>query len=277
MTSYLAAASAVTSGALSAAGTGKSSADYTVLLSILGILVCVGVPLGTILIGKLKYEGSLKQVLWGMAGFVVFTIILSALLGAIFMPDYLDQSATSFQAALIVVIKTVCEVSGMFLLFLFTRKKKGLGNALNLGAGYCIAECLSIVLLLVACLIVITSEDVDKIYGIIRELRLFVDEETIKAMIKAGEEWKFIMKAFTAAVFCCLDLSVAVMMFIGVQKKMYWFGIICIGMELLIRLPNRLHSFDSWFWGNYAVIIPYLAVVTVMLCVSTYMVWKKQK
>lgn len=276
MTSYLAVASAVTSGALSTAGAGKSSADYTVLLSILGILVCVGVPLGTILIGKLKYEGSLKQVLWGMAGFVVFTIILSALLGAIFMPNYLDQSATSFQATLIVVIKAVCEVGGMFLLFLFTRKKKGLGNALNLGAGYCIAECLSIGLLLVAYLIVITSEDVDRIYGI-QELRLFIDEETIKAMIKAGEEWKFIMKAFTAVVFCGLDLSVAVMMFIGVQKKMYWFGIICIGMELLIRLPNRLHSFDSWFWGNYAVIIPYLAVVTVMLCVSTYMVWKKQK
>lgn len=272
MTSYLTAASAVTSDALSVAGAGKSAADYTVLFSILGILVCVGVPLGTILIGKLKYEGSLKQVLWGMAGFFVFTMALSAIMGAVFMPKYLDQAATEFQAAVIVIIKAVCEVCGMFLMFLFTKKKKGLGNALNLGAGYCIAECLVIGFLLVAYLIVITSEDVDSIDAI-RELRMYVEGNNLVA----GEEWKFIMKAFTAAVFCCLDISVCVVMFIGVQKKMYWFGIICIGMELLIRLPNRLHSFDSWFWGNYAVIIPYLAVMSVLLSVGTYMIWKKLK
>lgn len=270
MTFYLAAASAVSSDALSTAGAGKGAADYTVLFSILGILVCVGVPLGTILIGKLKYEGSLKQVLWGMAGFVVFTMLLSALLGAVFMPKYSDQSATSFQAAIIVIIKAVCEVGGMFLLCLFTKKKKSLGDALNLGAGYCIAECLVIGFLLVAYLIVITSEDVDSIY-MIRRLRIYVQSNNLVA----GEEWKFIMRAFTAAVFCALDLSVAVMMFIGVQKQMYWFAIICLGMEFLIRLPNRLHSFDSWFWGNYAVIIPYLSIMAVIICVSTYMVWKK--
>lgn len=270
MTFYLAAASAVSSDALSTAGAGKGAADYTVLFSILGILVCVGVPLGTILIGKLKYEGSLKQVLWGMAGFVVFTMLLSALLGAVFMPKYSDQSATSFQAAIIVIIKAVCEVGGMFLLCLFTKKKKSLGDALNLGAGYCIAECFVIGFLLVAYLIVITSEDVDSIY-MIRRLRIYVQSNNLVA----GEEWKFIMRAFTAAVFCALDLSVAVMMFIGVQKQMYWFAIICLGMEFLIRLPNRLHSFDSWFWGNYAVIIPYLSIMAVIICVSTYMVWKK--
>lgn len=269
MTQFLTLTATVSQSALSTNGAQTSSTDFTVLFSIIGLLVCIGFPTAVILLGILKYDGSFKQTLWGIVGYFGFTMILYSLVSTIFFSGYLDQEATSFEAFGLIVIRVICEALGMFLVLLFTKKRKGLGNALNFGAGYCIMECLIVGFLLVCYMIVITSEGIDSISGI-RELRIYVQSNNLVE----GEEWRFIMKAFTALIFCCLEMSSAVVMFIGVQQQKYWLGIVSIIFGLLIRLPNRMHSFDSWFWGNYAVIVPYLAVMTVIICVIAYVIWR---
>lgn len=272
MSPLLTLAAAASSGAVSTAGTQVSNTDYTVLFSMIGLLVCIGFPTATILIGILKYEGSFRQTLWGMAGYLLFTMLLYSIISTVCLSGYLDQEATDFEAAVLIVIRVICEAVGMLCLLSFTKKRRGLGNALTFGSAYCIMECLMVGVLLVAYMIVITSEGIDSISGM-RTLRIYVQNKNLVA----GEEWKFIMKAFTALIFCCLELSSAVVMFVGVQLKKYWLGIVSVLFGLLVRLPNRLHSFDSWFWGKYAVIIPYLAVITVIICVTAYAVWKNNR
>ncbi len=272
MTHFLSLTVTATSNAVSTAGTQISNADYTVLFSILGLLVCIGFPTAAILLGILKYDGSFKQTLWGIIGYIVFTMMLYSIVSTICLSGYSDQEATDFQAGILIVIRVICEALGMFCMLKFTRKRRGLGNALTFGSAYCIMECFMVGLLLVTYMIVITSEGVDSISSM-RELRIYVQDKNLVA----GEEWKFIMKAFTALVFCCLEMSQVLVMFVGIQLKKYWLGIVSILFGLLVRLPNRLHAFDSWFWGNYAVIIPYLAVVTVIICVVTYVIWKNNK
>lgn len=265
-------ATAASSGALSAGGTQSGGADYTMLFCIISLLICIGLPIGTILLAKLKYEGSLKQVLWGMLGYVVFSFVVPAVVCAIIMPNYMDQSATGEQAMGVTVIRTVCGIAGMFLLALFTRKRKGLGDALNLGMGFALLECLYIALLMVTYIVVITSEGVDRIESL-RELRIFVQKNNLVA----GQEWRFIMKGFTAVIFTALQLSSAVVIFVGIQKKAYWMGLFAVAFALAIRLPNMMHSYDAWVWGKYAVIIPYLAIATVLVSVIGYVIWKNNK
>lgn len=272
MTQLLSATATVTSAASFVAGEQTGGMDYTVLFSILGLLICIILPITVILVGIIKHKGAFRQTLWGMAGFVVFSFILYSVVGAIFMPGYQDQTATDFEAIILIVIRVFCEVLGMYLLLMFTRKRKSLGNALNLGAGYALVECIMIGFLLLCYLMVATSEDIDSIHAL-RELRVYVQKNNLVA----GKEWRFIMRGFTAAVFGGLQISSAVMVFIAVQKKVYWMGLVSVIFALLIRLPNRLHSFDSWFWGNYAVIIPYLAIMTIIACVTAYVMWQKNK
>lgn len=263
---------ATASGINQSAAVTSSNADYTMLFCIISLLVCIALPLGTMLLAKLKYNGSFKQVLWGIPWFLIFSLILPAIVCAVFMPSYLDQEATSFDGTVITVVRIACGCLGLFLLTLFTRKRKGIGNALNLGIGYCMLECLYIAFLMAAYIVVMTSENVDKIYAV-REMRIFVQDNNLVS----GEEWRFIMKGLTAAVFCALQLSSAVVMSVAVHKKMYWMGLFVLVFGILIRLPNRLHSFDEWFWGNYAVIIPYQIIMTVIICVTAYLIWKKNK
>lgn len=269
---YLLAATAATAPGVSQTGSTAQNADYTMLFCIISLLVCIVLPVGTILVAKLKYNGSLKQVLWGIPWFLVFSVLLPAVICSIFMPSYLDQEATSFEGTLITVIRITCGCVGLFLLTLFTRKRRGIGDALNLGIGYCMLECLYIAFLMTAYMVVMTSDDVDKIYAV-REMRIFVQENNLVS----GQEWRFIMKGLTAAVFCALQLSSAVVMSVAVHKKMYWMSLFVLAFGLAVRLPNRMHSFDAWFWGNYAVIIPYQIIVTVIICVISYMIWKKNK
>lgn len=269
-------ATAASSGALSAVGSQSSGADYTMLFCIISLLICIALPTGIILLGKLKYEGSLKQVWWGMAGYVLFYFVLPAILPALvhtlFMPDYMDQTATSLETSVVTVLRIACGVLGLFLISVWTRKRNRLGDALNLGAGFFLMECLYIAFLMVAYIVVITSEDVDSIY-IVREMRIFVQSNNLVE----GQEWRFIMKGLTAVIFTALQLSSAVVVFVGVQKKSYWMALFAVGFGLAIRLPNRLHDFDSWIWGNYAVIIPYLIIASVIVSLIAYVIWKHHK
>lgn len=272
MTKFLVLTSVAATDEISTVSAQTGNVDYTPLFCIIGLLVCVGLPIAMILTGILKYEGSIKQTLWGMIGFVVFSTMLYSFVSSIFFFGYLDQETTSFEATILIIIRIICEVAGMFVLLFFTRKKRGLGNALNFGAGYCIMECLIIGFLLAGYLIVSTSEGIESI-DVLRELRVFVQDSNLVE----GQEWRFIIKGFTALVFAGLQMSSAVVVFTAVQTKTYWLAGVPVIFGLLIRLPNRLHSFDSWFWGNYAIILPYLAIMTVIICVVAHILWKNNK
>lgn len=272
MTQLLTLTATVSSGAVSTAGQ-ISNTDYTVLFSILGLLICIGFPTALILLGTLKYDGSLLQTVAGMIGYLIFTMGLYSLISTICLHGYSDQEASDFEATVLIVIRVLCEVVGMAaMLHLARKKRKGIGNVLTFSAGYCIMECFIIGIFLVGFIIVITSEDVSRL-SMLRTLRIYVQDKNLVA----GEEWKFIMKSFTALVFCCLEVSMAAVTFVGVQLKKYWLPLFAVLFGLLVRIPNRLHPFDAWFWGNYAVIIPYLAIVTVIICVVAYLIWKNNK
>lgn len=262
----------VSSGAASAQPDQLSAnVDFTIVFILISLVVSIVLPVFFILWGKIRHKGSIKQVFSGISGFILFKAMLPAILSVIFFPSFLDQSASSFEAGIQVVIVVICTELGRFLFLFSSRKKRTeFGNAITFGAGYCIMEVLIIVVgFLIPYLIVAISSDGSSIDGIYRELRLFVLSDNLVS----GKEWRFLVKGYICIVFGLLQLYTSVMMFTAVQKHKYWLIFLPVLFGLLIMLPNKMSSFNVWYWGNLAVILPYLGVMTVIGCLIAYYLW----
>lgn len=261
-----------TSGAVSNV-VADSGMDFSAVFLIISLIVAVALPIGVLIYGKVKTKGSIKMTLWGIVGYVVFYIVLAALLTSVFLRGYSDQSSTYFEATVYVVIQFICLELSRFLILNFRKKKHGgFGDALLFGAGYCICDTIIIaVCFLVPYLVIILSPNGGSFDGILRELRVYVKD----ANLVEGKEWRFIVKALTSFTFCAMQMSSAILMYIAIAKKEKWMLILPFAVDALIMIPNRLSSYDVWYFGNNFVIIPYLAIMAVLCCLFTYMMYKR--
>lgn len=264
--------SAIGSTTATAQPAATQGADFTILFIVISLLVSVILPIALIIWGKVKFKGSIFQIFSGIIGFLLFKIIVSNGVASIILPTYSDQNASSFDAGLFVVITVFCTEIGRFLLlFLSNKKRKEFGNAITFGGGYCLIESFIIVAGFLIPYLAVAS-GMESIEGFYQELRIYVQQ----ANLVAGEEWRFLIKGFMAVVFCLLQVSVSVMMFVAVQQKRYWLVILPVLFDILILVPNRMSSFGEWYWGNLAVILPYLAIVTLVSCLVAYNFWKNE-
>lgn len=247
-------------------------ADFTILFIIISLLVSVILPIALIIWGKIKFKGSIFQIFSGIIGFLLFKLMLSNGVASMILPNYSDQNASSFEAGLFLVISIFCTEIGRFLLLYLSRKKRNeFGNAITFAGGYCLLETFVIVVGFLLPYLAVAS-GMESIEGFYEELRIYVE----RANLVAGEEWRFLIKGFMSIVFCLLQVSVSVMMFVAVQKKRYWLIILPVLFDILILLPNRMSSFGAWYWGNLAVILPYLGIVTLISCLVAYYFWKDE-
>lgn len=252
----------------------SAKADFTVVFILISLVVSIALPIVFVLWGKIKLKGSAKQVCAGMLGFVLFKAMLPAIISVILFPRFLDQSASSFEAGVQVVIIVICTELGRFLLLFLSRKKRTeFGNAVTLGSGYCIMEVLIVVVgFLIPYLLVAVGSEGGSIDGLYRELRVFVMSDNLVS----GKEWRFLVKGFICIVFGLLQINTSVMMFTAVQKRKYWITILPVLFSLLIMIPNKMSGFEVWHWGNLAVILPYMGIVTVIGCLSAYYFWNTE-
>lgn len=256
------------------AGATGGGMDFTAVFLIISLLVAIAIPVGGILFGKIKYKGSFKMTLWGILGHVGFYMFLSSIMSTIFLQGYLDQESTYVEATVYILIQVICMELGRFLLLFLTRKKRNSwGDGLMFATGYCIMDTIIICLFFVVpYLIIVLSSDGGQIDGMWRELRVFVKDSNLVE----GEEWRFIVKALTSMVFCALQISSTMLMHIAIQKKEKWMVALPILVDVAIMIPNRMHSYDAWYWGNNFVILPYLTIMAAICCLVTYLMWKNR-
>lgn len=264
--------SAVSSDAASAAAAQASKMDFTAVFLIISLIVAVALPVCILLFGKIKSKGSFTMTFWAMAGYIVFYVILSALLANLILRGYSDQNATYFEGTIFIVIQIICLEAGRFLLMFLKRKKHGTwGDALMLSGGYCLCDTIVIaVFFLVPYLIIVLSPNGGQIDGIFREMRVYVKDSNLVT----GKEWRFIIKALTSLVFCSMQLCSTILMHICIAKKEKWMIILPFIIDALIMIPNRLSSFDVWYFGKNYVILPYLAVMAIAICLFTLAIYK---
>lgn len=251
----------------------RGGADFTAVFLIISIIVAVALPFSLLLYAKIKCKGSFVMPLWGMIGYVVFYVLISSLIGSIVLTGYSDQNATYFEGTVLIVLQIVCMEAGRYLILRFTHKKhNNWGDALMLSAGYCIFDTIVIaVFFLVPYLFIVLSPDGGSLDGMWRAMRVYVQDSNLVA----GKEWRFIVKSLTSIVFCAMQISSTMLMYIAVYKKEKWMLLLPFAVDALIMIPNRLSSFDVWYFGNNFVIIPYLAVMAVLCCLFTYIMYKK--
>ena len=260
------------SGAAVAAASGSGKMDFTAVFLIISLIVAIVLPVSLLLYGKIKSKGSFVMTLWGMVGYIVFYVFLSSLLALIILRGYSDQSATYFEGAVYIVLQFVCMEIGRFLLLFLNRKKHGnWGDALMFSAGYCVLDTIVIaVFFIVPYLFIVLSPDGGQIDGILREMRVYVKDSNLVS----GKEWRFIVKALTSLVFCAMQISSTMLMYIAIAKKEKWMIILPFIVDALIMVPNRLSSFDVWYFGENYVILPYLTVIALLCCLLTFMMYK---
>lgn len=276
LTATVTTAAQITESAIGSAATAHPATnqvvDYTSLFIIISLLVSVIMPLGLIVWGKIKFKGSIFQIFSGIIGFLLFKLILSNGVASIILPNYSDQNASSFEASVFLVISIICmEIGRFLLLFLSRKKRKEFGNAITFASGYCLLEVFVIAAGFLIPYLAVAS-GMESVEGFYTELRIYVE----RANLVAGEEWRFLIKGFISVVFCLLQISVSVMMFVSVQKKRYWLITLPVLFDILVLIPNRMSSFGAWYWGNLAVILPYLGIMTLISCLVAYKLWKSE-
>lgn len=276
LTATVTTAAQITESAIGSAATAHPATnqvvDYTSLFIIISLLVSVIMPLGLIVWGKIKFKGSIFQIFSGIIGFLLFKLILSNGVASIILPNYSDQNASSFEASVFLVISIICmEIGRFLLLFLSRKKRKEFGNAITFASGYCLLEVFVIAAGFLIPYLAVAS-GMESVEGFYTELRIYVE----RANLVAGEEWRFLIKGFISVVFCLLQVSVSVMMFVSVQKKRYWLITLPVLFDILVLIPNRMSSFGAWYWGNLAVILPYLGIMTLISCLVAYKLWKSE-
>lgn len=263
-------ATGVASSAIAGEGTGM---DFTAVYLIISLIVAIVLPVSILLFGKIKCNGSFIMTLKGMAGYLLFYVILSAFVAMLLLRGYSDQNATYFEVSVYVVIQFLCLELGRYILLRMSGKKRGQwGDALMFSGGYCICDTLVIaVFFLVPYLIIVLSPDGGSIDGLLREMRVYVKDSNLVP----GKEWRFIVKALTSLVFCAMQMSSTLLMHIAIAKKERWMIVLPVIIDALIMIPNRLSVLNVWYFGNNFVIIPYLAVIAVLSCLFTFMMYKK--
>lgn len=271
MNHLLCAADLATGSSLTSGAAAGSKFDFTPVFLIISLTVAIALPIGLIILGKLKHKGSLLMTLKGMLGYFAFYMILALILSLILLPNYSDQNSTYVEASIYVTLQIICLEGGRFLLLFMGRKKRGAwGDGILFGAGYCLMDMIAIAFFLLPYLIIVLNPNVTQIDGVLRELRVFVKEENLVS----GKEWRFLIKGMTSLVFFAMQMSSTLLMHISIQKNIKWLLFTPLAVDLLIMIPNRLSAYNVWFWKHNYVILPYLAVMAILCCLFTYIMWK---
>lgn len=264
---------AASQSAVSNVSNNSSTFDFTAVFIILSILVSIAVPVVIFLLGKVKFKGAVKMMFLGIAGFIVFYVLIPSLISCIVLPGFSSQNASYVDSLIYLAIRIICLEAGRFLtFFLFRKKNNSWGDALMLCAGYCIVDAFVIVVgILFPYLITVLSSDVSQVDGTRRELLLFIKKENINS----AKAWRFLTYGIVNLAFSSAQLLSSALMYVAVNKKEKWPVIFTLLADVLIFIPNKLSGYKVWFFSNDYVTIPYLLIMAVVLYLMTYIVYKK--
>jgi uncharacterized membrane protein YhfC len=207
--------------------------------------LAIGVPVYLFIVFRKKYNAKVIPMLIGIAGFVVFALVLEALIHRIVIGRFVSPSTPALYVIYGIFMAGIFEESARFIAFkILKRKYEGIGTALSYGIGHGGIE--SILLAGLAMIssivtsIIINIGNIEIITGKLQEQALVTAYNQLAALVTTAP-YMFLISGIERLMAIAVQLSVSVIVFYAVfSKKKTWLYPLAIVLHAIVDIPAIL-------------------------------------
>jgi len=215
----------------------------SVVFMAVSAIVAIGLPVCLFIIARKKFNAKVVPMLFGIAGFVIFALVLESLVHRIVLGRFLSPSNKIVYIIYGVLMAGIFEESARFIAFNILKRKKyeGIETALSYGIGHGGIE--SILLAGLAMInsivssIIINTGNIGMITGKLQGDMLAAVNNQIAALVAAAP-YMFLVSGIERILAIAVQLSLSVVVFYAVfSKKKVWLYPLAIVLHAMVDIP----------------------------------------
>jgi len=219
----------------------------SIIFMAVSAIVAIGIPVCLFIIARKKFYAKVVPMLFGIAGFVVFALVLESLVHKIVLGRFLSPSNKVLYIIYGVSMAGIFEESARFIAFnILKRKYEGIGTALSYGIGHGGIE--SILLAGLAMInsmvssIIINTGNIGMITGKLQGDTLTTVNNQIAALINTAP-YMFLVSGLERVLAIAVQLSLTVIVFYAVfGKKKLWLYPLAIVFHAMVDIPAAMYQ-----------------------------------
>jgi uncharacterized membrane protein YhfC len=208
-------------------------------------ILAIGVPVYLFIVFRKKYNAKVIPMLVGIAGFVIFALVLEALIHRIVIGRFVSPSTPALYVIYGIFMAGIFEESARFIAFkILKRKYQGIGTALSYGTGHGGIE--SILLAGLAMInsivssIIINTGNIETITGKLQGEALAAANYQVAALV-ATAPYMFLVGGIERLMAIAVQLSLSIIVFYAVfGKNKVWLYPLAIVIHAIVDIPAIL-------------------------------------
>jgi len=205
-------------------------------------ILAIGVPVCLFVVFRKKFNLKVVPMLFGVAGFVIFALVLEAIVHRIVLGRFLSPSNKVVYIFYGAFMAGIFEESARFIAFnILKRKYEGIGTALSYGIGHGGIESILIAGLgminAIATSIIFNTGNIETITGKLQGEALAAVNNQLAGLITAAP-YMFLVSGMERMMAIAVQLSLSVIVFNAVfGKKKAWLYPLAIVLHAVIDIP----------------------------------------
>jgi len=208
-------------------------------------ILAIGVPVCLFILARKKYNAKVVPMLFGVAGFIVFALVLEALVHRIVIGRFVSPSDTVLYVIYGAFMAGIFEETARFIAFkILKRKYQGIETAFSYGIGHGGIE--SILLAGLAMIssivtsIIINTGNIEVITGKLQDESLAVVNYQLAALVTAAP-YMFSVSGLERLMAIAVQLSLSLIVFYAVfGKNKVWLYPLAIVFHAIVDIPAMI-------------------------------------
>jgi uncharacterized membrane protein YhfC len=205
-------------------------------------ILAIGIPVCLFIVARKKFNAKVVPMLFGIAGFVVFALILESLVHRIVIGRFVSPATPALYVIYAAFMAGIFEETARFIAFnILKRKYESIGTALSYGIGHGGIE--SILLAGVGMIssivmsIIINTGNINSITGSLQGEALAAANNQLQALFLTAP-YMFLISGFERIFAIAVHLSLSVVVFYSVfGKKKVWLYPLAILLHAIVDIP----------------------------------------
>jgi len=205
-------------------------------------ILAIGVPVCLFVVFRKKFGLKVVPMLAGIAGFVIFALVLEALVHRIVIGRFISPSTPALYVIYAVFMAGLFEETARFIAFNLLRKKyEGIGTALSYGIGHGGIEAILLAGLAmissIATSIIINTGNIESITGSLKGDALAAANIQLQALFVTAP-YIFLISGFERVFTIAVHISLSVVVFYSVfGKNKLWLYPLAILLHAIVDVP----------------------------------------
>jgi len=226
-------------------------------------ILAIGVPVCLFIAARKKFNAKVIPMLFGIAGFVIFALVLEALVHRIVIGRFIQTSNKVLYIIYGALMAGLFEESARFIAFNLLKKKyEGIGTALSYGIGHGGIEAILLagagMISSIVTSIIINAGNIESITGSLQGEALAAASIQIQALALTAP-YMFLVGGFERLFAIAVHISLSVVVYYSVfSKKKLWLYPLAILLHAIVDVPAMIFQTGG---------IKSIFVVEVIVCV----------